>query len=519
MKKIILISLITLGSSLTMNAQWSVSGSTPKTVYVDSSGYRVAIGTGTGLGKLRVQDTGADPSTTSTPNGHLNLTTTSLTNSFGVASSYSWIQSRALESTATYTLSLNPLGGNVGIGTTSPVVKLDVNGSINIASGLNLTWGGAYAANIPTIAAVSGSSSYINFYPGGSTSGPKVKITNGGDVGIGTTSPTNKLDVNGIIRTRNDTAYKPTGGSWTTYSDQRLKKDIAPFKDGLAVLRKVNPVTFKFNGIGDLSIIGTHIGVIAQDIKPVAPYCVSNGTGRLTVKQSESTNFSGEEIIETLPADTLGEIHSIISPLTYNQDGLIYVMINSIKQLDSTNTELAKKDSIKDTQLQAMQNLDSVNTAMQKAQKQSIDSLITKANLQDSIIASLQNQLHQLMETINNCCHNSTQSATEAKSLTEGATTQTDVELNNKNIVVLNQNVPNPFAEQTTISYFLPDNIIRAQIIFSDQSGKIIKTIDLTDKGRGMLNVFANDLTNGIYTYSLIIDGQTIETKRMVKAQ
>ncbi len=97
------------------------------------------------------------------------------------------------------------------------------------------------------------------------------------------------------------------------------------------------------------------------------------------------------------------------------------------------------------------------------------------------------------------------------------STTLTDVELSNKNTVVLFQNVPNPFAEQTSISYYLPDNIQRAQILFFEQSGKIIKTVDLTEKGKGVLNVFANDLSNGMYTYSLIIDGQTIETKKMIK--
>lgn len=56
-------------------------------------------------------------------------------------------------------------------------------------------------------------------------------------------------------------------------------------------------------------------------------------------------------------------------------------------------------------------------------------------------------------------------------------------------------------------------------MLFLDQSGKLIKTIDLTEKGKGKLNIFANDLTNGIYTYSLIIDGQTVETKKMVKAK
>ena len=59
----------------------------------------------------------------------------------------------------------------------------------------------------------------------------------------------------------------------------------------------------------------------------------------------------------------------------------------------------------------------------------------------------------------------------------------------------------------------------RAQIIFMEQSGKLIKTVDLTEKGKGVLNVFSNDLTNGTYLYSLIIDGQTIETKKMVKTK
>ena len=92
-------------------------------------------------------------------------------------------------------------------------------------------------------------------------------------------------------------------------------------------------------------------------------------------------------------------------------------------------------------------------------------------------------------------------------------------ELSNKNIVVLDQNVPNPFAEQTTINYYLPTDFTRAQIIFLDQSGKLIKAVDLTEKGKGALNVFANDLTSGVYTYSLIVDGQTIETKKMVRTK
>ena len=107
------------------------------------------------------------------------------------------------------------------------------------------------------------------------------------------------------------------------------------------------------------------------------------------------------------------------------------------------------------------------------------------------------------------------------KSLVNNTTTINDkslaVSLSDKNVIVLNQNVPNPFAESTVITFNVPTNYTKAQIIFNTVDGKIIKTVDITTKGEGSLNVFANDLSSGIYNYTLVIDGKNIETKKMVK--
>lgn len=94
---------------------------------------------------------------------------------------------------------------------------------------------------------------------------------------------------------------------------------------------------------------------------------------------------------------------------------------------------------------------------------------------------------------------------------------QINISLTDKDIIVLNQNVPNPFAEQTTITYNVPEKYNFAQLVFKTMDGKIIKTVDITKKGRGQVNVFANDLTNGLYMYSLIVDGNIIDTKKLVK--
>jgi hypothetical protein len=129
--------------------------------------------------------------------------------------------------------------------------------------------------------------------------------------------------------------------------------------------------------------------------------------------------------------------------------------------------------------------------------------LIKGMQEQNAKIDSLQNQ-------INSCCSSNTR--TQNPQLN-----QTDVHLSDIESIVLDQNVPNPFAEQTTITYNLPETVQKAQLLFYDSQGKLIKAVDLTSRGKGQVNVFADDLTSGIYSYALVADGQIADTKRMVK--
>jgi hypothetical protein len=94
---------------------------------------------------------------------------------------------------------------------------------------------------------------------------------------------------------------------------------------------------------------------------------------------------------------------------------------------------------------------------------------------------------------------------------------QGTLQLSNKNRIVLNQNVPNPFAESTEITYNIPESFTKAQLQFSDVNGTLIQTVDITNAGKGSLTVFADDLRHGIYSYRLVVDGKTIDTKKMIK--
>ena len=85
---------------------------------------------------------------------------------------------------------------------------------------------------------------------------------------------------------------------------------------------------------------------------------------------------------------------------------------------------------------------------------------------------------------------------------------------NNK--VTLLQNEPNPFTEFTAIRYELPQSYSKAQIIIHDMNGKVIETVNIGEQRVGVLNVKSSNLTEGTYTYSLLVDGEVLETKKMI---
>lgn len=81
---------------------------------------------------------------------------------------------------------------------------------------------------------------------------------------------------------------------------------------------------------------------------------------------------------------------------------------------------------------------------------------------------------------------------------------------------LLYQNIPNPFSSGTKINYYLPQGTMGATIVFYDSYGNQIKQVQLSQTGNGTLNITPDNLKNGIYSYSLVINGNVIDTKRMV---
>ena len=78
------------------------------------------------------------------------------------------------------------------------------------------------------------------------------------------------------------------------------------------------------------------------------------------------------------------------------------------------------------------------------------------------------------------------------------------------------QNTPNPFSEETRISYTIPQSVSEAMICIYDMNGTQIERIDITERGSSSVVIEAGKLNAGMYLYSLIVDGNIVDTKRMV---
>ena len=83
--------------------------------------------------------------------------------------------------------------------------------------------------------------------------------------------------------------------------------------------------------------------------------------------------------------------------------------------------------------------------------------------------------------------------------------------MNNK----LYQNIPNPFKEQTTIRFQLADDAQNAAICIFDMTGKMLKKLPVS-LGDTSVKINGWELGEGMFLYTLIVNGREIDTKRMI---
>jgi len=131
------------------------------------------------------------------------------------------------------------------------------------------------------------------------------------------------------------------------------------------------------------------------------------------------------------------------------------------------------------------------------------------------VIPVLVNAMHE-QQAIINYLTTEVESLKSDEQLKNAGTNSITGEYENIGTSSLAQNLPNPFTESTTIEYFLSENVNDSRIYIYNMNGTQLKSYDLHLKGNGNITINAGELNPGMYMYSLITDGQVIDTKRMI---
>ncbi len=207
--------------------------------------------------------------------------------------------------------------GNVGIGTTTPTALLDVSGNVRAT--------GSITSNL-----FEGPSSILSIKSGGDIEFFLEKVDNPSQFSYFEVFKTSGTAIFYVDESGNlgivGNAFKPGGGSWAVSSDARLKKDIADYTDGLQTIRKIHPIKFRYNGLANTSSEKEYIGVIAQEMKLVAPYTVDVYKAKLHENDEKDTDL-----------------------LQFDASAMPFMLTNAVKELDKEVQKLIEENNrIKD---------------------------------------------------------------------------------------------------------------------------------------------------------------------------
>jgi len=294
-----------------------------------------------------------------------------------------------------------------------------------------------------------------------------------GNVGLGTASPTQALDVVGNIafNRNNVTADNDNGISWHS-AGYRIHRTSGPWSapnyqqlqlewvTGIIL----NPGTRYGKSFVDIQGNGLRVTQGDVGIGTTDPLASLDVHGNLRLSSYTGTNYTGN------PEYFLG----------VDESG------NVIKYAANTNS--AHTTINDDSSSKSKDNSD-------------IDAVLLIVEEQGNLIKELSNRLLELEDQ------------RDAVSNNIQISLQNSIELETPYI---SQNIPNPSRDQAIIKYYIPETASDATVKFFSMSGQVMREVDIDQNGQGQIDLDLTKMSTGSYMYALIVDGELIDTKTMV---
>ncbi len=423
----------------------------------------------------------------------------------------------------------------VGIGTTSPSQKFEVNGGSMMLKGTGSVYhnvqstssGGNSGMKFLTSAGGLGGYIYYNntsgdlrfFNQGNSdlviepdgTVGIGTNSASGADLVIGTGTGANvkvggllledlgssNLGLDGDLIPHSNVLFDLGNNNVTqhwddcvaddfiNFSDRRLKKNINEISYGLEDVMKLKPMQYQY--IEKISRDGnTRFGLIAQDVEQVIPELIRDEDVDMDPKTGEiiriKTEFKAMNYIDLIP-----------------------VLVKAIQEQQVVAEEKEDKIAALEAKLDKIDDLDA-----KLAKIDDLDAKLAKIDALDAKLAKLDEmseRLDQFSTDLQYCCSSSSHSGSHTIPVKMDKTSE---------MPYVEQNMPNPFTAQTEIKYYIPRNAQGGVMQITDRNGKVLKTVTIKETGAGKVVLDANELAAGSYFYTFMVDGKIVDTMQML---
>lgn len=122
-------------------------------------------------------------------------------------------------------------------------------------------------------------------------------------------------------------------------------------------------------------------------------------------------------------------------------------------------------------------------------------------------IKEQQSQIEVLKTEVESCCNANLKSASLATGITSSLA---------ENVAQLDQNIPNPFSQETKIGCFIPEASVSSVLYVYNMNGTQLQQYSITGNGKQTVTINGNSFEPGMYLYALVIDGKEVDTKRMI---
>ena len=246
----------------------------------------------------------------------------------------------------------------------------------------------------------------------------------------------------------------------------------------------------------NINIPGTYAGYFYGDTKVTGTVYAGNVVNTSDIRLKENIESVSEKEGEV---SFLDKIMSV-DVLEYNLKDRTSELFSDSKDMDEKVTKFIAKEKTKRHFGVSAQELQQLFPNLVE-EGQDGDLAVNYIELVPVLIRSIQELKLELDETKNP--ENGTRGTTDIKKDTFAKK------------CVLYQNSPNPFKENTVIRFKLADDVRDAAICIFDMTGKTIKKLPIST-GMESVSVGGYELGDGMFLYSLIVNGQDIDTKKMV---